>query len=701
MKKMKRDSTIFGYELFAETSTVFEPNFKIATPASYTLGPGDEVVIQVFGYSEQTYNLTVNAEGSIYIPNVGPVQVSGLTMEDASGRIRSKLASTIYKAIRSGQTRVQVSLGKMRTISVSVIGQAGKPGTYSVSSLTTLFNMLYLCGGPSDQGSFRKIELIRGNKVFRSVDLYGFLLRGDRMDNVLLRDQDIIRIPYYETRVMVSGEVKRPGQFEMNGDENLDQLLTFCGGFSDSAYRGLVKAVRVSDQGRQLVDITQGQFGSFIPRPGDHLVVSKAINRYLNRVRLDGAVFRPGEFELKPGMQLKDLLDLAGGLKQDAYVERGFIARLNADLTPTSLSFNVRDVLAGTEKIELQREDFITISSLFDLRDSFAVEVLGDIRKPGKFLYRQNLQLKDVLIQAGGFAESADLSSIEISRKVLVADITASEYQQAEIIKVDMSNGLNSAEGNQPLAPGDVVVVRPKGTYTNQRRVSAIGELVNPGQFVLQSSRERISTLVARAGGFKSTADSSSITIKRIVAKGISESEKQRMAQRLLRINRDSLNNNPELREAYFSSIDFLSVNVAKIKESPGGTEDVLLEDGDVIEVARASNLVRVSGEVYHPGLLPYEGKSNAKYYINRSGSFTSNARRSRTFVVYPDGRAKSVNKFLFFKSYPTVTSRSEIYVPSKDKEGKKSLSTGEWIAISSIMATLATMTITIVEALK
>ncbi|HSC53855.1 MAG TPA: SLBB domain-containing protein [Phnomibacter sp.] len=699
--KVNRDSTIFGSELFTEVSTVFEPNYKIATPASYVLGPGDELSIQVFGYSEQSYNVAVNAEGNIYIPNAGPIAVSGLSVDDASVKIKNKLAATIYKAIKTGQTKVQVSLGKIRSISVSVIGQVTKPGTYSVSSLSTLFNFLYICGGPSNMGSYRKIEIIRGNKTYRTVDLYGFLLRGDRKDNVLLQDQDVVRIPYYDTRVSIEGEVRRPGKFEMLAHENVDQLMTYAGGYSDSAYRGSIKVIRISDTGRVLADLPLTSFGSFEPRSGDAFMVSKAMSRFTNRITIRGAVYRPGDFELKPGMQLKELIELAGGTLPDAYQPRGLVARLKEDQTASSVSFNVTDVLAGKEKLSLRKDDIVTISSIFELKDAQTLEVEGAVRKPGRLSYRDSLSLLDAIVLSGGFAEGADLSAVQISRRMEQVDVFSAQYKQAEVINVDLSNGLSGSQATQLLSPNDLVLVRFKGGYEKQRSVTIGGQVISPGKYALQSSRETISEVVRRAGGFRGSADSTSISIRRATNYNLSAEERQATMERFLNLSRDSIMANPSLREAYLHDMDFLSVNVQKIKDNPGGPEDLILEDGDYIEIARASNLVRISGEVFHPSLLAFENGANAKYYIKRSGDFTSNARKTKTFVIYPDGRAKSVGRFLFVKTYPKVTPRSEVFVPSKEKETKKGFSTAEWIAISSIVATLATMVITVVDTLK
>lgn len=698
MQKVKRDTTVFGAELFTASSMVFEPNLRIPSPANYILGPDDELTINVFGYSEQMYNLTINAEGNIYIPSVGPVKVTGLTIEAASDKIRNKLASTIYKAIRTGQTKVEVSLGKIRSVRVIVIGQATKPGTYTVSSLTTLFNMLYLCGGPNEMGSFRNIELIRGNKTILTVDLYGFLLRGDRKDNILLQEQDVIRIPYYDTRVVMEGSVKRPGKFELKPTENFAQLLTYSGGFADSAYRSSVQVTRISDTGIVLSDIVSKDFAGFIPRTGDAFRVSKNINRFSNRVTLKGAVMRPGDFELKPGMSLKQLIETAGGLREDAFAERGLILRQNDDLTLSTRAFVVKDILNGKEIVPLKKEDVISITSILDLRDALTVSLEGAVRNGGTFPFSDSITVKDLILKGGGFSESANPKTVEISRRIKKPDIRQANFRQTEILTIDISKGLSSAGGEVLLQPFDIVNVRSEPGFNNPQVVYIEGQVMNTGRYVLEASGERISDLLKRAGGFKGSADSSSITIRRFINPSLTVEERQSIVERMLNISRDSLESNTRLQENFLKDVELLGVNVEKIKADPGGNEDLILDHGDLITVARASNLVRVNGEVYNPTLLPFENRTSARYYIRRSGNYTNNARRSGVFVIYPDGRAKSVKQFLFFKSYPSVTPRTEIYVPSKEKDNKKGFGPGEWIAVSSIIASLATLIVAVVN---
>ena len=696
MQATKKDVNIFGAELFSVNSSTFEPSLRISTPSNYIVGPDDELIINVYGYSEQTYNLTVNAEGNIYIPNVGPLYVSGLSIEQASAKIRAKLAATIYRNISSGATSVQVSLGKIRSIHITVIGEATKPGTYTVSSLTTMFNLLYLCGGPSDMGSYRNIELIRGNQVHRKVDLYGFLTNGDNKDNVLLQEGDIIRIPYYTTRVTLSGYVKRQGKFELQKGETFRQLLNYAGGFTDNAYQASVQVRQLTDREQKIADIPAGEFDRYQPSGSDFFVIGQVLDRFVNRVSIAGAVRRPGEFELENNMTLSTLIEKAGGLREDAYLDRGIISRLNTDLTPASVSFNVKEVVLGGTSIPLKREDVVNIASISGLKDNYNVSIEGEVHTPGQFSWRENLTVKDIIFLAGGFTDYANPGSIEISRRIKNANVGEKQYQQAELLKLDLKDGkLSGRDADVPLQPFDIVMVRTLPGYVQQRSVFVTGQIMNPGRYVMETNTERIASMVKRFGGFRNAADSNFILVRRVTKLGLSADDKRVLFERLLNINNDSLNNNSRLKEEIYRNFDLISIDLKKAIANENSPDNIMLEDGDYITVERASNLIKVSGEVYYPTVVPYEAGKSMKYYVSRSGSFTDNARKKGSMIIYPDGRAKSIGRFLFFNNYPSVMPRSEIFVPAKSKTNHYRLSTGEWVAISSIFATLGTLIIT------
>jgi len=694
MAAFKKDSLVFGSELFSSNSMVFEPNLRIATPSNYILGPDDEVIINVFGFSEQTYNLTVNPEGNIYIPNVGPVYVSGFNIEQAEQKIRNKLSSSIYKAIKSGQTKVQISLGKIRSIHVTVIGEARKPGTYTISSLTTLFNLLYLCGGPSSMGSFRNIELIRGNQVKRKVDVYNFLTKGDLKDNVLLEDLDIIRIPFYQTRVTLAGQVKRQGIFELQPNESISQLLGYAGGFSDDAYRASVNIIQLTEIEKKIVDVPFSAFGTFKPTSSDYITVGRTLDRYSNRVNISGSVYRPGNYELEEGMTLKQLLIKAGGVLEDAYLKRGVISRQNADETPSTVAFGVTEILSGAEVVKLKKEDFILVGSITEMREKFTVSIEGEVRKPGEFTWRENLTLKDLVFFARGFSDAANKMNIEISRRIKDAKVGDERFKLAEVIVVDLKDGLASSSKDLILQPFDLVTVRPLPGYTKQRNVLVEGEVMNPGKYSLETNNDKVSDIVKRFGGFKTGADSINVTLRRANNSGLNAEEKRDLFERLLSVSQDSIESNGAIKAELKKNFSIISLNLKEALANPDGTSNLLLEDGDYITVDRSSSLVSVAGAVYYPTMIPYKEGSTLKYYLKSSGGYTENARKSSAMVIYPDGKAKTISKFLFFKSYPTITPRSEIFVPSKNSNNKSRLGTGEWIAISSIFATLATLLI-------
>lgn len=702
MQVQSYNRRIFGAELFSETSTTFEPNLRIATPSNYVLGPDDELVINVFGYSEKTYKQTVNAEGNIYIENVGPILVSGLTIAEAETKIKARFSSTIYKAMGSGATKLQLRLGSIRSMRITIIGQAKKPGTYTVSSLTTLFNALYLCGGPSDQGTYRNIELIRGNKVIKKVDLYHFLTAGDRSDNILLQEQDVIRIPFYESRMIFDGQVKRAGIYEIIPGENFEKMFSYAGKFSDSAYRKAVTIYQITDEKLSLKTLPAEDFATYIPNRSDSVVVNFAIMRYANRVRIRGAVLRPGDYELQPGMELKQLIEKAGGLREDAYLDGANVLRIGKDLGPENVSFIPSKVISGERSIQLEKEDDIIINSIFDIKDKYIVSIEGEVNKSGTYEWRKDFRVRDLILMAGGISEAAGSNAelhIEISRRIRNADVANTDFKQSEIIRIITNSALNDEKTQVTLEPFDVVVVRPQPGYKQQESIFINGPVMYPGRYFLEKSGERISNIFQRAGGFKASADSNSVFIRRFQKDELTMQERKELISRLTNITEDSIRKSPKLMEEVNKNYTSLSINLQKAFANPGSNDDIILEAGDIIMVSQSSSLVKVSGEVYFPTLIPYEPGTNLKYYVKRTGDYTNNARKNQAFVIYPDGKAEGVKKFLFIKSYPKVTPRSEVFVPSKSEKAKQGFSTGEWIALSSVLATLTTLVISVINA--
>lgn len=701
----KKDINIFGSELFSSASTTFEPNLRIATPSNYILGPDDEIIINVFGFSEKEYKLSVDKEGLIYINNVGPLSVSGLSIEQAAAKIRNKLASTIYKGIRSGKTHVGVSLGRIKSIRVIVIGQANKPGTYTVSSLTTLFNLLYLCGGPTELGSFRNIELIRGNQLKKKVDLYDFLVKGDMKDNVLLEELDIVKIPYYEKRVIIEGYIKRPGKFELINGESLNKLIDYAGNFADDAYKASVGIEQLTEKERKVTDIISSSYNIYQPSNGDVVRVGKILDRYSNRINIAGAVFHPGNYELTNGLSLKGLIEKAGGVTENAYLERGIISRQNEDLSPSTVSFNVKEVISGKEVVQLKKEDFVTIATIEELKDKYTVSIEGEVHNAGTFQWRDSLTVKDLIVLANGFSDAANASAIEISRRIKNAGVNQKEYEQAELLYVDLSKGLSGKQQNIILKPFDIVTVRPLPGYIPQRAVYLNGLVMYPGKYILKKNNERISDLLKRCGGFKSEADSVSITLKRISPIGIPSDQKKELIRKVLDkkfsdTSKVDLSLKRQLDRELDKTVELINIDLKSLTNKDSSLYDLVLEDGDYLSIERSSTLVKVSGEVLYPSLFSYKKGASVKRYIKLSGGYSQNAKKSELMVIYPNGQIMKIKHFLFLKSYPKVVAKSEIVVPYKNgnNKPKNKLTTAEIIALSSMFATLGTL---IVNAFK
>jgi len=694
MENADKDQSVFGSELFLKSSLVFEPNIRIATPSSYVVGPDDELVINVFGYSEMRYNLDVNENGEVYIPSVGPIYVSGLTLEQATEKIKSKLASTIYRAISSGQTRVQIKLGKIRSIRVTVIGEVYKPGTYTISSLTTLYNVLYLCGGPSNLGSYRQIEVIRGNKLVKKADLYDFLCKGIQKDNILLQEGDVIRIPYYDNRVNVLGSIKRSGKYEMLTGETVENLLSYCGGFNEMAYKSGMVVTRLAEKEKKIIEIKDSAFSKFSIANGDDYYISNLQNVVLDKITITGSVYRPGNYESGSTTTLKSLLEKSGGLLEVAYMERVNIFRLEKGRQPSILSVNLDSIMNDKLDVTLNKSDSVHVYSIYDFKDNQYVTILGNIRKSGRVQWRENLTIKELLLEAGGINDLGDSSSIEISRRKKKSESNTSDYFETETFSASVSK-TNAMGAEITLMPFDIVHIKVLPGVINQRMVMVVGEVLTPGKYNLQKSGEKITDIINRVGGFKASADSSSIIIRRRKNSVFTIAERELFFQRLMNLEYDSIASNGQLKNELYGEYETISIDLKKILKDKSKFDNLNLEDGDLITVSKNNNLVKVTGEIYYPNILSLRKNKSAKYYIKQSGGYTSEARKLKTLIVFPNGKVKSVKSFLGFKFYPKITTRAEIFVPQKNKENRNKIGAGEWALLVSAMGIISNVVLT------
>lgn len=662
---------IFGANLFRNKNLTFEPNLKLATPVNYIVGPDDQLNISIYGNSIVNWKLNVTPEGNINIPGVGLLNVSGKTIEQATAAIKSRLSASNY-AVGKG-TSVQVSLGNIRSIKVIIAGEVVKPGTYTLPSLATVFNALYSAGGPSDNGTFRQIEVIRNNRIVRRLDVYDFLVKGEQKDNINLQDQDVIRVPTYRIRVEMAGEIKTPALFEVLPGETLADVIKFAGGFTDQAYTALIKVSQISDQQRRITDVVENDYKNYLPLRGDKYTVEPILNRYENRVTISGAVFRPGQYELQKGLSLSQLIKKAAGLKEDAFTGRGSIVRLNPDNSTAQISFSVQDVLnGGGADIALQREDVVTISSIFDLRGQYRVSIKGEVRKPGEFAYSDSMKVADLIIKAGGFTEGASAKRIEVSRRVFDSDPTVKNSQVAQVYSVNVDANLKASDANFTLKPFDIVSIYALPGYETQKVVKVEGEVIYPGYYTIQKKNEKISDLVTRAGGLTASADVDGSSLKRdnSAVLGVDRNkvdtaallkERADRMKRLQRTFKDSTKNDSvQLRNNY------VGIDLKKILDKPGTNEDLILENGDVLRVPKQQQIVRVNGEVLYPSAVVYESGKSFREYVLNAGGFSPNALRRGAYVVYPNGTVKGTRKFIFFNSHPSVKPGSEIFVPRK-----------------------------------
>ncbi|WP_395805490.1 SLBB domain-containing protein [Daejeonella sp.] len=703
-------SKIFGADLFKNKNQTFEPNLNIATPKGYVIGANDQLLIDLTGNSEVSYDLKVSPEGTIKVEYVGIIPVAGLTIEAATTRIKSRMA-TVYAGLSSGNTRLNVAIGNIRSIKVILTGEVKTPGTYTLPSLATVFNALYSSGGPTENGSFRAIELIRSGKKIAVLDIYEFLMKGEIATNLKLQDQDIIRIPVYQSRIEIVGEVKRPGIYELKAGESYANLLNYAGGFTENAYQARVKVLKNTDTERKIADIAKEQFASYQPATGDKYFVDRVLERFTNRVQIEGAVFRPGAYELESGMKLSQLIQKADGLKEDAFLSRGYLTRLKADNQTQLISFDVAAIISGkTPDIQLQREDLISISSIFDLQEEFKVSIDGEVREPGEFDYAQNMTVEELIIQAGGFSESASPQRVEISRRVRSSDQNSELSKTAEVFLIDIDKNLNFSKPKFELQPFDIVSVRSSMGYEIQRQVKVEGEVLYPGMYTISNKNERVSDLVERAGGLTALAYAKGASLKRegiTKVKGLdkddakaqqelAEEEKQKV-NKLKRLQENAVDTtNVSLKDEEVLKNVYVGINLEKILEAPKSSADLILEEGDVLRIPKELQTVKVNGAVLYPVTTSYTEGKKFKYYVSQGGGFSEKSVPKRSYVIYANGSVRSTRKVFLFNNYPSIDPGSEVFVPKK--EAKRPISAGEIVGISSALASMAVIILNLVK---
>ncbi|MDE3236506.1 MAG: SLBB domain-containing protein [Bacteroidota bacterium] len=708
----KKDSTgvleVFGADIFDNADLSFEPNLAIATPSNYVLGVNDQLIIDVYGLSENTRKLKVTNEGDVRFPNLGPVKVEGLTVEEAEQKLRKALAG-IYPGIQAGKTFVKVSLGQIRSIHVTLIGEVKRPGRYTVSSLSTIMNALYASGGPSDIGSFRDIKLVRNGKAIVIFDLYDFLLNGDLSKNKMLQDEDVIKVGTYTTRVALKGAVKKQAIYEIKSGESAYDVFNYAGGFSDNGYKDLIRVIRMGNAQREVLTIKANQLKNFTLQSGDTLAVDTLSTFYNNRVLINGAVYYRGAYGITDFPSLQSLLK-AARLREDAYMEHGIVRRYRPDFTPEMIDFNVKDIVDGKQSVLLQKEDSVYIYKFEEVREKYTVTINGEVNKPGIYPYFENMSITDLVLQAGGYTDAASSQNIEIARRIRSKVAGKDTMLYAIVKEIDM------AALNQPkealayiLSPFDVVSIRRSPNYKEQITVTIEGEVMYPGKYALMEKVEKLSDILKRAGGLKQTADASSAILVRQSYVHKSETDMATVNSKLgvinkqgkrevLPINTDTAQLKNSLQSLYKLQKP-VGIRLLNALQHPGSKDDLLLEEGDVIKVPKMVQTVQTFGAVNVPQQIAFSEGERFGTLIKKSGGFALHASRKRSYVIYANGEVKSTRKFLFFYSYPVVKRGAEIYIPFKPE--RKGTSTIELVGIGSSLASLAGLVIALINATK
>ena len=659
---------VFGRDIFNNSNLTFEPSLNIATPVDYRLGPGDQLVIEVWGASQANITQKVTPDGYITIPDVGPIQVNGLTVQAASNKIRAKL-SKIYSGMGTTNvdlsTDVKVSLGQIRTIQVNIMGEVAQPGTYALSSFSTVFHALYKAGGISQLGSLRNIKVVRGGRTVATVDVYDYILHGRSHSDIRLQEGDVILASPYDALVLVKGKIKRPMYYEMKRTESIRTLIDYAGGFTNDAYTSAVTVERNDEKERTICSVDDMNYGVFKVKDGDVVSVGAILDRYNNRIEIKGAVYRPGFYELgKEISTVRDLITKADGLLEDAFTNRAVLHRENLDKTLEIISVNVKGVLDGTEPdITLQRNDVLFIPSKYDLEAKGTIEISGEVYSPGIFPYAENTKLEDLIIMAGGLTESASKVRVDIARRLNDPNSTKKQKEISKMFSFAVKDGF-VVEGDPGfiLEPYDQVFVRRSPGYTPKVNVSITGEVEFEGSYALNERNERLSDLIARAGGLTGFAYLKGARLERQLTE-----EEYLQAKELLTMvaSNNQISGNDSIIIPAVSRTYTVAIDLEKIMSNPHSSLDPVLQDGDAVIIPQLMTTVQVTGSVRKPNAVVYNPDMKLKDYISEAGGYAERARKSGTFILYPNGHIKELGRNATAKE---IVGGAKIIVPQKGR---------------------------------
>ncbi|WP_297676979.1 SLBB domain-containing protein [uncultured Bacteroides sp.] len=686
---------IFGHSLFTSRNLSFEPSANLATPVNYRLGPGDEVIIDIWGASENTIRQTISPEGTILVRGLGPVHLNGMTVKEANSFLQREF-SKIYSGISGNEpnSQIKLTLGDIRTIQINIMGEVSVPGTYTLSAFSTVFHALYRAGGVNRIGSLRSIKVVRAGKTFADLDVYDFLMKGQMKDDIRLQEGDVILVEPYQELVEIIGKVKRPMFYEMKPTETVATILKYAGGFTGDAYKKAVRLVRKSGREHQVYNVDEMDYSVFRLDDGDMITIDAVLDRFENRVEVRGAVYRAGLYQLDGTVNtVKQLIKKAEGLRGDAFLNRVMIDREHEDLSHEIIAIDLGGLLRGTvADIPLQKNDILYIPSINDLKEEETVSIYGEIANPGTFLFSKNMTIEDLLIQAGGLLEEAATTRVEVTRRIKDPKSTSVSSILGKTFTFDIKDGLLVSDTeNFYLEPFDAVYIRKSPAYRRQQNVTVAGEVLFSGSYSLLQKNERLSDMISKAGGVTPDAY---VKGARLIRR-LSEEEKRRQSDVLRMAQNKEGKDSISVAKLNMSDNYVVGIDLEKALSKPHSDYDLVLREGDVLYIPEYVNTVKISGAVMYPNTVIYQRDKKLKHYINQAGGFGHLAKKKRVYVVYMNGTVARLKA----RSAKTIEPGCEIIVPSKSE--KKRMALAEILGVSSTTATIAAMVATLANSFK
>lgn len=684
-----KEDQIFGRNIFNTKNLTFEPSINIATPLNYRLGPGDEVIIDIWGASENTIRQQISPDGTINIGELGPLYLSGMTVEKA----QNFLTRELRKIYSDTNNQIRVTLGNTRTIQINVMGEVVQPGTYALSAFSTVFHALYRAGGVNDIGSLRKVQLVRNGKKIATIDVYDFIMHGKSQDDIRLEEGDVVIVPAYESLVQISGNVKRPMRYEMKKGESLETLIEYAGGFTSDAYTKSLRMVRQNGKEYQVNTIDDKDYASYKLSDGDMVTAEAILDRFTNKLEIRGAVYRPGIYELNDKVNtVKALIARADSLTDDAFTTRAVLYRLRDNMTREVKQIDVAALINGTiPDIILRRNDVLFIPSIHDINDWGDVEIAGEVIAPGTYPYADNMTLEDLVIAAGGLKESASLVRVDVARRIKNPTSTEDTKEIGEMFTFSLKDGfVVDGEPGFVLQPYDHVYVRRSPAYSEQKNVAINGEILYGGTYTLTSKDERISDLVEKAGG---TTQFAYVRGAKLVRRANAE-ELQRMQDVVVLLRRQMGDEKVDSLGIKVDSTFSVGIDLEAALKAPGSDADIILREGDVVVVPEYNNTVRINGAVMQPNVVSYKKGKDVKYYIGQAGGYNQVAKKNKKYIIYMNGQMAAVKR----RGKNLVEPGCEIIVPNKRQ---RQANWGNVLASLSAVTSIGTMAATIANLVK